>query len=312
MLNEENVQRVNRQSESTQSEARHWRFTINFAGNDGRDKREECIGILNEQFTTAEREGTIIYAIMGREMGESGTHHIQGHVYFSKKKRFMAAKTLIDRRAWLATARFPKESVEYCKKDGEFIEIGKWTSNQGKRNDLAGARELLDTGCSIKEFQEAYFDVWVKYPSGIQGYMKAHAKKRVLEEPLEVHWYWGKAGTGKTHKVHELEEAFERPENLWIAMDNTFKWFDGYDGHEAVLFDDFDHIDTEHLSVFKKCLDKYNYRVQVKGGSVAWVPLRIYFTSNRSLEEVIEDLQECHHEAIRRRFTKIIEFTNLQ
>lgn len=305
-------QPVDERLQTPQSEGVHWRFTINFAGANGRAERDARWETLRGELDVLHGSGDVVYAVCGKEVGAAGTPHIQGHIRFKKKKRFGAAKKCIDPRAWIANSRFPDQSVQYCKKDGEYFEIGEWTkSNQGQRTDLEAAKRTLDGGASLKEFQDAHFKEWCKYGRNIEGYMKTHSKKRQHDDEVQVHWYWGDAGTGKTYRVHQLENAFEEPERLWIAIDNTFKWFDGYDGHEAVLFDDFDRIDPDYLSVFKKCLDRYNYRVQVKGGSTVWIPKRIYFTSNRDLEDVINELPECHRQAIRRRFAKVEHFVDL-
>lgn len=317
MNDEENIQPeerpVDERLQTPQSEAVNWRFTINFAGDDGMATRDQRITSLRDELLRLHEAGEVVYAVLGREVGESGTPHIQGHVRFKKKKRFARVKTIIDQRAWLATASKPSASIKYCKKDGNFVEIGQEPrSNQGHRKDLEEAKQTMDTGCSLKDFQEQHFGVYMKYGRNAEAYLRSHAPKRTFgEDGLQVHWYWGAAGTGKTYKVHLLEDAFENPDNLWIAFDNKMKWFDGYDGQPAVLFDDFDHIDPEFLDNFKKCTDKYGYRFQSKGSTIQWRPQRIYFTSNRDLEDVINELREEHQGAIRRRFTKIVHFTDL-
>lgn len=294
---------------------KRWPFTINFAGPNGVVERDGEFLELKNRLEGLVGSGDVGYWIVGCEVGASGTPHLQGYVELVKKRRINWLKNQISGRAhWEVARGTPEQNRTYCSKEEPWAEGGQISTQaneQGRRTDIEEAKADLLGGMSMYDFAEKHFSVMVKHPNGVNAVRRARPVGRPAGTEVHVYWYWGDAGTGKTHAVHQECGAFEDPGALWIAMDNSMQWFDGYDGHKAVLFDDFDHIETTRLDVFKKVLDKYHYRVPIKGGSVMWVPEKIYFTSNRDFEDVVNEMREEHREAIRRRVHTVKHFTDL-
>lgn len=99
---------------------------------------------------------------------------------------------------------------------------------------------------------------------------------------MYVEIVWGDSGVGKTRYVvsKELETG------LYIKPEG--QWWDGYNGEEAVLIDDCvwsgicvteQKVAGIPISEWLKIMDRYPYKVPVKGGYREFVSKRIYFTS---------------------------------
>lgn len=103
------------------SRSKYFCFTINNYTNDDVDR----LSNLGDEIT---------YIVFGREVGESGTPHLQGYVEFRNRKRFPQVKTLLGNRVHLEKRRgSPQEASDYCKKDGDFEEIGELSRGQGMK-----------------------------------------------------------------------------------------------------------------------------------------------------------------------------------
>lgn len=58
--------------------------------------------------------------IIGKEVGKSGTPHLQGYLYFKSAKTFDVVKKINDKAHWEAAKGKPSHNYDYCSKDGDF------------------------------------------------------------------------------------------------------------------------------------------------------------------------------------------------
>lgn len=102
--------------------AHHWVFTLN------NYTSEEYDGIC----TSLSDQTIASYAVIGREIGEEGTPHLQGFVCFSNRKTMRAAKQILGDRVHLEMRRgTAKQAADYCKKEKDFVEYGTPPSTGG-------------------------------------------------------------------------------------------------------------------------------------------------------------------------------------
>jgi hypothetical protein len=141
---------------------------------------------------------------------------------------------------------------------------------------------------------EEYFPVIAKHSRFAAAYMNNYHGKRLDDtSPVHVTFVHGQAGSGKSRWVREQEK------NLYdCPADDLYKWKDGYNNHEAVLYD---NVTPENFSPTRllKELDRYKIQVPVKGSFVWWKPKRIYITSVHSIEALASKCSESA-ELIRR------------
>ena len=94
------------------AQSKRWCFTINNWTPD-HEHSLELVGLQSK------------YLVYGREVGESGTPHLQGFIIFDTNHRFESARTKLPPGAHLEVARSPSHTAAaYCKKDHDFTEFG--------------------------------------------------------------------------------------------------------------------------------------------------------------------------------------------
>lgn len=245
-----------------------------------------------------------VYGIYGRERGERGTAHLQGYIYFNNARSFRGVKNLFQcDRVHLEAARGnPSQNREYCSKDGDFEEFGT-LPRKGARNDLVEIQTMLDSGTAESEVAETHFAKWCIYRRSFQAYRRLR-RTRVRTWKSNVVWIYGPTGSGKTYRALG-EGARLSQSQAWIAFDNSGTWFDGYDAHKVVIFDDF--RGEAPLAFLLRLLDRYPMTVPVKGDSVNWQPRIIYITSNLSPRECYQHTLEEHLAPLYRRI-ELLEY----
>ena len=222
-----------------------------------------------------------VYKVFQEEVGENGTHHLQGYLYFEKKIRLAAVKKIDGRAHWEMAKGTPQQNTDYCTKN-ETRKEGSWPfteglmPQQGRRSDLEGVYKAIENGATVNDIIECAPEVYMKYHSGIEKVIAAKQSPRDFK--TEIFWYYGPTGTGKSRKAHH-----EGGSNAYCKMGNN-KWWDGYCGHDVVIIDDY-RKDLCPFHVLLKLFDRYPMRVESKGSSCQFRPQRIYVTTPLSPRE---------------------------
>lgn len=218
------------------------------------------------------------YVIWQRERGAEGTEHLQGYVVFSNARALVGVKKLLGERAHCEISRGSDEQcVAYCSKEDTRVRgpfsFGERMSGQGKRTDIdEAAEEVLKTG-SIQNVKPALI---VKYAKGLTALsLMVPAPHRAK---VDVICLTGTTGIGKTWNVFDRYPDVYRP-----LIGNSGLWWDGYDGEDAVLFDEFEG--QVQITKMLQYLDPYKLKLEVKGGSVWAKYTKVFITSNRTPEE---------------------------
>lgn len=240
------------------------------------------------------------YVVYGKEVGASGTRHLQGFISFKEGKTESAVRKLLP-GCHVEIAKTVEEAIEYCKKEGDFTERGEAPKSLKKANEIQRENWDLILDCAKRgAIEEIPAEIQIRYDRALHAIADRESKKRPMEtlDELEHLWYYGAAGTGKSRKARE-----ENP-GAYLKMAN--KWWDDYAGEEVVILEDFDRVHADKLVYHLKIwADRYPFRAEKKGGTVVIRPKKIIVTSNWHPEELWTDPKDI--EPIKRRF-KIEEF----
>lgn len=240
-----------------------------------------------------------VYMLYGREIAKTGTPHLQGYIQYQFGKTFTAVKRNIGiPQLHLETAKGNyQQNYDYCTKEDNNPFIKGTPKIQGKRNDLATVRDLIQEGASMRDI--------IPVATSIQSIRMAEITLKYFEQKRnwkpEVKWFYGPTGTGKTYQAYqELEDPF--------TTLGTGQWWEGYDGHEHVIIDDM-RADFMKFHNLLKLLHGYPHVVENKGGSRQFLAKKIIITSCYHPEEMYKTREDIAQ--LLRRIDKIQEFSEL-
>lgn len=237
------------------------------------------------------------YVVVGEEIcPDTGKTHLQGYLEFPTNKRVTALKKIDAKAHFEKRKGTGEQAAQYCKKDGKFKEQGELKiCEPGKRNDLSKIREAIKDGAKLRNILE-FEDITFPGIKVAEAMLPHFEPKRQWE--MEVHWLHGSTGSGKT------KYAMEQCVDPWISGKNL-RWWQGYDGHEDVIIDDF-RKDFCTFHELLRILDRYPYTVEVKGGSRQLVAKRIFITCPWHPEDLYDGKEDVGQ--LLRRITHVRQF----
>lgn len=160
--------------------AKHWSFTLN-------NYTQRDLDRLSSPLTGVD------YLIYGKEVGASGTPHLQGTVCFQSRKRLQQVIAVIG-QAHCSVTRYLFQSINYCKKDGDFSEFGELpVQARGKENekksDLEEFKASVKEGVtSLKELRELHSSVCAMYPRFVKEYLEDNKSKIQVTSKKTLFW----------------------------------------------------------------------------------------------------------------------------
>lgn len=247
------------------------------------------------------------YIILGREVGESGTPHIQGYVEFNSKRHFSALIKIDSRIHWEVRKGTSKEAADYIKANPEkpnptFQERGQRTMTQEEKGE-AGKRKWDEYWTAATEGR--LMDIDAKVRLNMYGTLKKierdfMVKPADLERPCAF-WIYGESGCGKTTYARK-----SYPDHFIKKPD---RWWDGFNNQEAVIVEDLDPWKAKEIIYeLKMWTDKYSFTADIKGGTVWIRPKIVVITSQYTIEQCFVHADQATIDAITRR-CKIVHYS---
>ena len=260
--------------------------------------RNYCFTLNNYTETEVEQLKAIgcSYILLGREVGEQGTPHIQGYVEFENSKRLTTLKKINPRIHWEPRKGTQEQAIEYCKKDNRWEEYGK-KKEQGQRKDLDAIKDDILKGKKVDELAIENPEIVHQYGRTLDRIEDIALRKQFRTEMTQGVWLWGETAVGKSHI------AFDgyNPETHYLWA-NDGKWWDGYRGQEIVIMNDFrGEIAYNELL---QLIDKWPYKVPRRGREpMPFVSKKVIITSSLPPEKIYKSKGEDKLEQLLRRLT---------
>ena len=263
--------RRRRTADAPATKYRNWVFTLN------NYSQEDVVNL-----SVLVGGGVAIYCAFQGERGESGTRHLQGVVCFRHARRLQGVKDVVGRRAHVEPMRGTiQQARDYCSKvesrDPEgpaFAEHGEFPAGagqgRGSRTDCKAVVDLIRGGAGFRQIAEEAPAFALRAERGIRAIQAAFSGSR--NWPTVVKWYHGPTGCGKSRAAFE-----EAGPDAYVKMPGN-KWWDGYEGQENVVIDDY-RCDFSTFSELLRLFDRYPMRVEIKGGSTQFLAKTIWVTT---------------------------------
>lgn len=198
------------------------------------------------------------YCVIGKEVGENGTPHLQGYFEAPNMRTYSGWKKQPGlERAHLETRKgTPTEAANYCKKDNNWKEIGE-ISRQGFRTELQETGNDVKEGKDIKTIAMERPDIYIKFHKGINA-LKTILQEHRVSKP-KCYWFYGPTGVGKTYRAKNLGKSY--------YIKNSSKWWDDYNQEDVIIIDDF-RKDNMPFDYLLRLLDENKCIGEIKGGFV--------------------------------------------
>lgn len=216
-----------------------------------------------------------------------GNLHVQGYLELTQPRQFQwIKKHLLGTTAHIEKARgSAAANFRYCTKDASRFpgtspfKIGDWDNlaGQGRRSDIEDFAKAVIEAPSLTSFLAAppipegepdagsvpFASSKLRYINHAQKLWTAThlTKKRMTKwDDVDYMWICGPSGVGKTHWL------FDNFDLDAIYMKNgSNRWWDGYEGQQVVIVDDYRANSSFDYSALLTLLDLYPLQVEVKG-----------------------------------------------
>jgi len=245
------------------------------------------------------------YLIVGKEKcPKTGKIHFQCYIELNEPQRPSYIKKIFnDNTIHIEARRGSRDQArDYCKKEKDFTEHGKWISGQGHRSDLESFVNKLKDNVKLNDLMLEEPTLYCKYKNGLKDINAELIKRRNKNfRKLEVILLTGPTCCGKTRfAIEEAKEDFYK-----IEGDNL-QWFQDYNEEKILIIDEYnnDIVVTKLLNL----LDGYQLRLNVKGSHTYAAWNKVFITTNLKWDEIHPQAKTEHRNALRRRITNIISY----
>lgn len=236
-----------------------------------------------------------LYMIVGKEVGENGTPHLQGFMQLKDRMSFARLKAVFPSMHIERAKGNAEQNRTYCSKEQNFFEMGTCPRTPGKASKESW-KDILDAAeaGNWSFLKTEYPRIWVTMSEKLIS--KRVPDTTIIDGPTVNEWWYGRTGTGKSRLAWEKYGSI-----CYQKMLN--KWWDGYDAQPVVVIEEWSPKNDVTASALKIWADRYPFTAQIKGGVLQKIrPYKIIVISNYKIDDCFVDTRDA--EPIKRRFTE--------
>lgn len=241
------------------------------------------LDVLDDWDQKFSSDGHVKYCIAQVEQcPDTGRLHVQGYIEYDAPRRGRGLQRLLadDTAHYEPRNGTRVQAANYCRKPDTRVwgpyEWGSFEWQQpGTRADLERLREAVERGDPILDIARDNFSDWCRHHRAVDRYRFLVQQANTALRTVRVTLISGPTGAGKSYRAWEMA-----PDGHRLGAPNVSGgavWFDGYDGHDTLIIDDFSGWVPYRL--FLQMLDPYPLTVPVKGGNVRAVWSHVIVTS---------------------------------
>lgn len=178
-----------------------------------------------------------------------GLKHVHGIGENPNKVSFKVIRELFPGVHLEVTKGTKKQAEDYIYKRGAFAEkgekiicckiVGEITGSQGKRSDLDKIADMVHSGMSLLQIQDALGCNYEKYEHIVKGYFfRMQQKDMPRIRNIDVIWHVGVSGSGKSYS-YEIDPRGDDEVTLVLASNLSHPGcFDNYIGQKTLYIDE--------------------------------------------------------------------------
>lgn len=243
--------------------------------------------------------------ILGFEVGDQGTQHIQAVIQFNSAKRFSTLRKYFKNNHIERIHDFNK-AIDYCKKENDYLEYGEMTT-QGQRKDIELFTEAIIEGYSNMELLAEFPSQTQRYLNNIdkirQMILAEHYSKE-LRPDLKVIFISGTVGVGKTRYIYDTYDILD----IYRVSDYTNP-FDNYQGQKILVLDEYNN--QLNIQLLLNILDIYPMLLPARYNDKWACYEKVYIISNYQYNQLFDMYNDEIRKAIRRRIHLIVPYITI-
>ena len=177
--------------------------------------------------------------------------------------------------------------------------------HQGARSDLGQIEEMINEGFTPSEIMGEKF-AYRRYDKMIRD---AFFEKRAAETPVVrdvyVEWHCGESGSGKTHILETLIDAYGE-EEVYFVTDYEGGGMDKYNGQKVLFLDEF--RGQIRFSTLLSMLDVYKAQIHCRYTNIIGLWSKVFITSPFPPEQVYKKLvsiEDRENDSMKQLFRRI-------